>query len=230
MDRLEQIFCQQRSHMSKYADIEAERGLLQTPDIPVDLDDRFGQARLKDFAWRITEELGEALENVGPSGYLNQAAYFEEIADVLHFLTEMTILAGYEPKQLLSSSAVMPSLEKDESVDLLNLLYTEAIQNIRKEERENPIDSNYIIPFDLGLTLKTGQVVKELALACNKLKNKPWKRTPKPTNFEAFDHHFRKTWLRFIELAHIAGMDETELYNQYFGKSQVNIKRRETNY
>ena len=48
--------------MAKYEHIEEANGMLETKDVPVDIDSRKGQARLKNFAWRFTEELAEALE------------------------------------------------------------------------------------------------------------------------------------------------------------------------
>ena len=61
-DLLKAIFDRQKSLMGKYHDIELKSGLLQTEDCPVNLDDKRGQARIKDFSWRVTEELGEALD------------------------------------------------------------------------------------------------------------------------------------------------------------------------
>ena len=50
-DRLVAIFNRQKELMSKYHDIEKRSGLLQTEDCPVNLDDKRGQARIKDFSW-----------------------------------------------------------------------------------------------------------------------------------------------------------------------------------
>ena len=61
-DKLQAIFTRQKSLMDKYHDIELRSGLLQTEDCPVNLDDKRGQARIKDFSWRVTEERGEALD------------------------------------------------------------------------------------------------------------------------------------------------------------------------
>lgn len=61
-DMLEAIFGRQNELMIKYHDIELRSGLMQTEDCPVNLDDKRGQARIKDYAWRVTEELGEALD------------------------------------------------------------------------------------------------------------------------------------------------------------------------
>ena len=91
-ESLKAIFDRQRELMIKYHDIEFKSGLMQTEDCPVNLDDKKGQARIKDFAWRITEEIGEAIDALCNSEKLH---YEEELIDGLHFLTEMTILTGY---------------------------------------------------------------------------------------------------------------------------------------
>ena len=61
-DRLVAIFTRQKELMSKYHDIEKRSGLMETEDCPVNLDDKRGQARIKNFSWRIIEEVGEALD------------------------------------------------------------------------------------------------------------------------------------------------------------------------
>ena len=96
-ESLRAIFDRQKELMEKYHDIEFKSGLMQTEDCPVNLDDKRGQARIKDFAWRITEEIGEALDAIGNE--LDESAllhFHEELVDGLHFLTEMTILTGYD--------------------------------------------------------------------------------------------------------------------------------------
>ena len=96
-ESLRAIFDRQKELMEKYHDIEFRSGLMQTEDCPVNLDDKRGQARIKDFAWRITEEIGEALDAIGNE--LDESAllhFHEELVDGLHFLTEMTILTGYD--------------------------------------------------------------------------------------------------------------------------------------
>ena len=95
-ESLRAIFDRQKELMEKYHDIEFKSGLMQTEDCPVNLDDKRGQARIKDFAWRITEEIGEALDAIeNESGESALLHFHEELVDGLHFLTEMTILTGY---------------------------------------------------------------------------------------------------------------------------------------
>ena len=96
-ESLRSIFDRQKELMEKYHDIEFKSGLMQTEDCPVNLDDKRGQARIKDFAWRITEEIGEALDAIeNESGESALLHFHEELVDGLHFLTEMTILTGYD--------------------------------------------------------------------------------------------------------------------------------------
>lgn len=96
-ESLRAIFDRQKELMEKYHDIEFKSGLMQTEDCPVNLDDKRGQARIKDFAWRITEEIGEALDAIeNESGEAALLHFHEELVDGLHFLTEMTILTGYD--------------------------------------------------------------------------------------------------------------------------------------
>ena len=96
-ESLRAIFDRQKELMEKYHDIEFKSGLMQTEDCPVNLDDKRGQARIKDFSWRITEEVGEALDAITNESSESALLHFhEELVDGLHFLTEMTILTGYD--------------------------------------------------------------------------------------------------------------------------------------
>lgn len=101
-DRLVAIFNRQKELMEKYHDIEKRSGLLQTEDCPVNINDKRGQARIKDFAWRITEEVGEALDAWCEG---DDEHYYEELIDGLHFLTEMTILAGMDVESLVGAKS-----------------------------------------------------------------------------------------------------------------------------
>lgn len=105
-DLLDMIFRKQMYLMEKYHEIEKKNGCLITADVPVDLHSHVGQHRLKDFAWRITEELGEAMNclknkpwKVTPMATDIQH-YKEEISDAFHFYVELCILSGIGPREL----------------------------------------------------------------------------------------------------------------------------------
>lgn len=105
-DRLEAVFARQRELMEKYHPIEAANDLLITPDIPVDLHDRLGQARLKDMAYRCISEIVEATECLKNKPwkqthmFTDVDHYYEELADAFHFFVEMCILSGLTAEDL----------------------------------------------------------------------------------------------------------------------------------
>lgn len=106
MDKLDEIFARQRELMDKYHLIEAANGLLVTDQVPVDLNDPRGQARLKEMAWRTVEELAEAMNELKNRPWkqshtpTNKEAFREEVVDALHFFIELCILAGFTPQSL----------------------------------------------------------------------------------------------------------------------------------
>lgn len=87
---VEAMFEQQRQIMVKYKEIE------QLPDPPLSLHTTHGQRIIKDFAWRVTEELTESYEALLKDDGAEEVKHrgFEELADATHFLVEMLIFTG----------------------------------------------------------------------------------------------------------------------------------------
>lgn len=206
-DRLEAIFKRQRELMKKYHIIEATSGLLQTYDVPVDLDDAKGQARIKDFAWRCTEELMEAMD-----AYRNKTHFGEEIADALHFLVELIILAGYSNEDIAKDFKPYKRIYKKEGDDL-DLLYSV----IHVENVDSMIESVMDFLIALGMT-------------CHTLKNKPWVQTQRITDKKEFKKRLLFSFLKFIRLCFVTEIDAQNLYNLYFRKSEVNKFRQRSQY
>lgn len=202
-DRLVQIFNRQRELMEKYHPIEKSNGLLQTEDVPVDLDSRFGQARIKDFAWRFIEEIGEALYESGIFGITPE--YKEELADALHFLTELTILSGYEPADLFDGYLFDDPMEE---------IFGSRFRMVDHSKLDNSL----------------GQVVKAIAMMCNLLKNRPWKQSHTITPREEYLSRLREVWYQFGILTNRSGISTQELYELYFGKAEINKQRQDTGY
>lgn len=205
-DLLKAIFDRQKSLMGKYHDIELKSGLLQTEDCPVNLDDKRGQARIKDFSWRVTEELGEALD-----AKANKDHYQEELIDGLHFLTELTILAGKDYNTILPIN--IPKYNEDHLRDLV----------------ENAKESIYR-KFSGTLDFWVSRFIEQLAMMCNCLKNKPWKQSMMKTDREAFYLRLSNVWCCYITILVFSGMDAEDIANVYLKKSQVNIFRQRSNY
>lgn len=197
-DKLQAIFTRQKSLMDKYHDIELKSGLLQTEDCPVNLDDKRGQARIKDFSWRVTEELGEALDAKATKDH-----YQEELIDGLHFLTELTILAGKDYDTILPKG-VAPYRE-----DHLEDLVENALEVIDRYGQNS-------------LELYVAKFIENLGMMCNCLKNKPWKQSMMKTDREAFYSRLSEVWVIYITILVVSGMNAQDIADIYLKKSQVN--------
>ena len=204
-DKLQAIFTRQKSLMNKYHDIELKSGLLQTEDCPVNLDDKRGQARIKDFSWRVTEELGEALDAKATKDH-----YQEELIDGLHFLTELTILAGKDYHNLLPEGTALYS--KDRLEDL--------VKNAKECISQKGDSLNYWV----------SKFIENLGMMCNCLKNKPWKQSMMKTDQNAFYGRLAEVWVLYITLLVVSGMDSDSIVTTYLKKSQVNRFRQRSNY
>ena len=204
-DKLQAIFTRQKSLMDKYHDIELKSGLMQTEDCPVNLDDKRGQARIKDFSWRVTEELGEALDAKATKDH-----YQEELIDGLHFLTELTILAGKDYHNLLPEGTALYS--KDRLEDL--------VENAKECISQNGDNLNYWV----------SKFIENLGMMCNCLKNKPWKQSMMKTDQEAFYNRLTNVWVCYITILVVSGMNAEDIANVYLKKSQVNQFRQRSNY
>lgn len=209
-NKLTQIFNRQKELMEKYHDIEAKSGLMQTVDCPVNLDTKEGQARIKDFAWRVTEEVGEALDALSNQ---EMEHYQEELVDGLHFLTELSILANFSPEDIAERG-------KANSIDPLDGLFHTGKAIIR-ECRE-------VGPFDVGDALFS--YVCQMGMTCNCLKNKPWKQSQMLTDKEAFYDRLFATWVSYFTLLAFAFSAPDEVADTYLRKSQVNKFRQRSNY
>ena len=86
---LDDIFTKQLGVMHKYAEIEG------MPEWPLNVNTRVGQKWFKDFLWRVTEEIAESYEAYQANDSIHT---IEELADALHFFTELCILAGFDSK------------------------------------------------------------------------------------------------------------------------------------
>lgn len=204
-DKLKAIFDRQKSLMEKYHDIEANSGLLQTPDCPVNLDDKRGQARIKDFSWRVTEELGEALD-----ARSNTDHYQEELIDGLHFLTELTVLAGKDYNTIIPPH--------------IALFHPDRLEDLVEAGKDNIISKGGNLDFWVS------KFIEQLAMMCNCLKNKPWKQSQMKTDKEAFYSRLLEAWCCYVTILVVSGMNAEDIANIYLKKSQVNQFRQRSNY
>lgn len=195
----EEIFKKQMSLAKKYMKIEDMGNLFETLDTNVDT--AKGQRWIKDFAWRVTEELAEAFEaletEVDPEDKDYDKIiidcvehYKEELADALHFLVELTIIAGHNYEILI---------------------------NLKEKKYELKHTTAWPTIYNLGLM-------------CNTLKNKPWKQTQMLTDRVMFEKYLITTWQVFIMLLTFSMGTKEDIYDYYFKKNEVNQFRQRSKY
>lgn len=106
--KLEKIFDRQQELMTKFRQVEAENGLLPDKEVPVNINSHKGQAVLKAHAWQITEELGEAMNELKNRPWKTKTRetdyenYKEELIDAFHFFIELFILSGMTPEDVFN--------------------------------------------------------------------------------------------------------------------------------
>lgn len=205
-DKLVQIFRRQRELMETYEEIEAMNGLLLTSEVPVNLDDPKGQARLRSFAWYFVEEMAEAYDSAMVKGWYDPETR-EEVADSMHFLVEWLILGGIWPSRIRD---FLPPQMRDG--DVLDTLFYMGAQS------DPSIEENFTM------------ALYRVGLACHTLKNKPWKKSKTLTDIIDFQGKAVDALKSFIAFCTMIDMTAEELFNLYFHKSEVNKERQAGDY
>lgn len=216
-DMLDLMFERQHGLANKYIHIEEDNGLLQTSDFPVNIDSRNGQARIKDFAWRVTEELLEATDALTQHKDDN-THFLEEMIDALHFFLELNLLCGINPDKIREYF----SLPKDiDSFDALSYISNQ-VETLSKEEIQNKVSDAQLIYVT---------ILQPIGNAMNRLKNKPWKQTHIVTDYENFLDCIMPAWLGFLRvLNHKYELTTQDIFTLYFKKSEVNKFRIRSGY
>lgn len=204
-DRLDKIFDRQFELMEKYHEIEADRGFRTYEPGDMDLHNRFHQAKLKDMAWRVTEELTEATEATQVHQNIPDH-FFEEMADAYHFLVELTILSRLTPREIVSEAGFDCKLE-------------DAFDKVHLELKRTT-----------DLRGEVYNIIEALGMAMNCLKNKPWKQEEMLTDKIKYQKLIVLTHMYFFQALKYAGMGADDLYIMYFKKSEVNKFRQRSNY
>lgn len=197
---LEDIFEKQNALIVKYADIE------QMPPVPMSIHTREGQKWIKDFLWRVTEEMAESFEAFVMLGKEvdNQEKMeahithnIEELVDALHFIVELIIIVGKDAKwarEILDA--------EDLGIELAS---------------EYPAQSYWAVTYYLGMV-------------GNCLKNKPWKQTEMPTDGDKFYDNLGKAFKALFNCFATMDADERMVFSFYTRKNQVNQFRQRSNY
>lgn len=166
------------------------------PPWPLDIDLKEHQSIIKDFFWRVTEEMGESFEAL--MIHNDKDHCFEEISDATHFLAEAFILIGIVPEKTVT------------------------------ETFNNPYFGRKVAPEKMAAYY--WNVVYEISLAGNTLKNKPWKQSQVLTDKPKFIEQMNKTFEALIECCAAFGLTAEDFYYLYFKKAAVNQFRIDSKY
>ena len=202
INRLTTIYHRQTDLILKYLDIEEKNGQLPTRDIPVSIDSRSGQDRLKQIAWCITEEFAEYRAATEGQHQV------EELMDIYHFLIELNILSDYTPSDFHKDILRYKDVNSEATDCTINIA--------RNSEyfTDNSIQLDFIMW--LGSTM-------------NCLKLKPWKQSHHITDIDRYKFCLMKTnQLFYLIMAREYPM--VDIFENYFKKSAVNQFRQQSNY
>lgn len=161
------------------------------------------QEHIRLIIWRGIEELREAGREQLNRTAFKVDAFNEELIDALHFFTEANLFCNMN--------------WSDTAMRFLNdRLEHEWVTWGRWRTNE---------PFNRQLA----RVVNAYADATYLLKSKPWKQTPKETNWHDFTIKLAQAYEEFIKLL-MSRMTYDEAMAIYFGKAEENVKRQRTGY
>lgn len=208
--RLVQLFAAQDDLMRRFLVIEEKNGFRPPSSIPISLDDPHDQLRIKELAWRATEEIGETVVEMTERRTADDSTVREEMSDVLHFLLELFIVAGLTPDRWPMRG----------ELDRLGELFEESVRDMNHLASRGRA---MIEPED-----QLAQVVWDLASATHELKNRPWKQTLRATDPIAFHNKLQNAMGSFILACLLYGISTQELFDLYFRKHQVNRTRQDT--
>jgi hypothetical protein len=203
----------QQELWEKYKDIE-----LDLPqDLGLDVNLYATQVIVKDFLWRITEEIAEALEceefsnlTEGEVKEHHSVHLIEELSDAMHFMLELMLIADVEPSTWLLEDAFTKSKVQTPVIS------------------ENEVTAYEETPLSFkAACLRT---FTWLGLSGNTLKNRPWKQTAVETDILLFDENIRKAFNSLVGCFDAAKVTPKGLFMSYMAKSEINKVRQAEKY
>lgn len=273
---LEKIYELQMDLINEYTKIEGN----VAP--PININTKKSQVLLKDFTGRVIEELAEGYESLNQIQELMEkndnfmsAKYDEkdlhqvfnhlqnageEMADAMHFFTELLIYINVMPEDIddyisryFSKDGYQPVEKFQDNVIAKAMI----IGGAYIEENYNLPDSMHNIPL-MGLAENHGirniqsklltcgniynpdryfqyrgilwDVTYHLNIARNFLKNKPWKQSQMITDEEGYQEEVVKAFIAMMGAFYTMGIDDESLYYLYFKKNMVNCFRIRSSY
>lgn len=207
MDHLAEIFDAQEKLLRSLAPIYHHNGFLVKIQFPMELDNRFAQEEFRLLAWRITEEVYEALQEYDRGLQRDEDKYREEVADVMHFFAELAIVCGFSSTQIATGGEAAMLLD---GADYLVLSF-ERVQ---------------LYPLNLNPREAWGMFLTTLAHLMMEFRQRPWRTDDRKTDPESLLRAFAISWFGFCTAAACTGVSPRILHYHYFLKQRINHKRR----
>lgn len=210
---LKDIFDKQQKLLDKYKDIE------KMPALPVSIHTHEGQKWIKDFLWRVTEELGESYEAQLQIQVQDQAYDADVFMDIDQ---HQKLVAQYEVHQI------------EELIDALHFI-VELIIIVGKDwqwarDLLNDNDEKRVLGLSKDISQDYWEVAYWLGMVGNTLKNKPWKQTQMQTDDKKFYRNLGYAFVSLFNCLAELGYDEREVFSFYDRKNQVNTFRQRSKY
>lgn len=191
---------------------EKQEELRKLYGIPIlDLDLPRDQHLAREFAWNVTEEMGEVLDVYFGTG--DKEHIKDEIADALSFYLELMLMSGMAMKDFI----FVHSEDDGDDLEAWFFLGTGSSLKIPDVDflHERVIHSLFL---------------QKLALAINHLKNRKWRKTNLKTNKKMYREALLETFDLFIAFVQVVGLSSADLLDAYLRKSEVNMFRIRSKY
>lgn len=202
------VFEKQSALMNQYHQIEMKVcGGVRHPTRVIhtnEMQDVHVQEHIRLIIWRGVEEMREAgREQLHRGNDFSIRDFNTELIDALHFFTEVNLFC--------------------------NLTWADTSMRFLNEQLEHEwmMRGRCRIPEPFNRQL--ARVVNAYADATYLLKSKPWKQSPKETNWHDFTIKLAQAYEAFLTLL-MSRMTYDEVMELYFGKAAENVKRQETGY
>lgn len=206
-DILRAIFEKQRQLAEKYVEIEGMGDLLEKTK--TNLDTLEGQIWLKDFLYRTIEEVGESFEVILVNEFAEKDWTMICKLDQTHYSEELI-----DALHFFVELCLIAGIDRSEFKDLSEYGYQVGNQSITFTD----------------FKVRHWNVVQNLTLAGNKLRNKKWKKTHVLTDRKIFKQYIEQAFESLMNCLRCVGLQDKDIYNLYFKKNEVNKFRQESKY
>lgn len=204
MNHLDEIFIAQNRLMHSLKPIYEHNGFTKKDRFPFSLDSRDSQEEFRLLAWRITEEVHEAIQEFNID---EVDKYREEVADVMHFFAELAIVCGFSSTQVATGGDASLLLE---GADYLELSF----QRVQ------------LYPLKLSMNEAWGMFLTVIAQLMMEFRQRPWRTDERPTDPDELLKKFTFAWFAFCTACACTGISARILYHHYFLKQKTNHDRR----